>query len=50
LTLSEQGSDLHLDLSIEILAGKATDDPSRTAWHIPPLLSTKEIREGHEKR
>jgi hypothetical protein len=33
-----------------MLARKATDDPPRIAWHIPPLLSTEEMREGHEKR
>jgi hypothetical protein len=32
-----------------MLAENATDRPPRITWHIPPLLSMKEMREGQEK-
>jgi hypothetical protein len=37
-------------LTHQQLTGSATARPSRVAYHIPPVLSVKETREGREKR
>jgi hypothetical protein len=33
-----------------MLTGNATARPPRIAWHIPPILSAKEMHEGREKK